>query len=162
MAFGKISLKGRALRYLSGREHSRAELRRKLAPYEEEPGSLDQALDELTAKGFLSDARYVDSVLHRRAPGLGGARIRQELQMRGVAPEAVAEAVGRLRDTELQRAREVWRRKFDGPGDTPAARARQARFLMARGFGSDVVRKVMRDGGKSHDETQDEDQNTGE
>jgi len=143
VAFGKISLKGRALRYLSGREHSRAELRRKLQPYEEEPGSLDATLDELTEKGFLSDARYVDSVLNRRAGRLGGARIRQELQQRGVAPEAVAEAVSRLRGSELQRAMDVWRRRFDAPPADAAERGRQGRFLMARGFGSDVVRKVL-------------------
>jgi len=153
VAFGKISLKGRALRYLSGREHSRAELRRKLAPFEEEPGSLDATLDELTEKGFLSDARYVDSVLNRRAGRRGGARIRQELQQHGVAPEAVAEAVSRLRDTELARACEVWRRRFEAPPADAAERGRQGRFLMARGFGSEVVRKVLAGAGQLPDES---------
>ncbi|QHI98954.1 recombination regulator RecX [Xylophilus rhododendri] len=143
MAFGKISLKGRALRYLSGREHSRAELRRKLASFEEEPGQLDAVLDELAEKDFLSDARYVDSVLNRRAGRMGGARIRQELQQRGVAAEAVSEAVARLQSTEFERAREVWRRKFGQPPADAAERGRQGRFLMARGFSGDVVRRVL-------------------
>jgi hypothetical protein len=62
-----LSLKGRALRLLSNREHSRKELERKLASHEETPGELQQALDELQAKGFISDERAVESVIHRRA-----------------------------------------------------------------------------------------------
>jgi len=152
VAFGNLSLKGRALRYLSGREHSRAELRRKLAPFEEEPGTLDAVLDELAEKDFISDARYVDSVLNRRSGRLGGARIRQELQQRGVAAEAVTEAVARLRDTELPRALEVWKRRFDQPPADAAERGRQTRFLMARGFSGEVVRKVLAAAGRDPDE----------
>ena len=75
----QLSLKGRALRLLGGREHSRAELQRKLAPHEQEEGQLQRVLDELQAKGFIRDERVVESVLHRRAGKLGVGRIRQEL-----------------------------------------------------------------------------------
>ncbi|MES2188129.1 MAG: recombination regulator RecX [Pseudomonadota bacterium] len=146
MAFGAVSLKGRALRYLSQREHSRTELQRKLARHEETPGELAQVLDDLAAKDFISEARVVDSVVHLRAPRLGAARIRQELQAKGIAPEAVQEALARLRSTEFPRARDLWRRRFDAPPADAAARAKQARFLMARGFSSDVVRKVLAGG----------------
>ena len=67
----QLSLKGRALRLLSGREHSRSELERKLAPHEEEPGQLRRILDELQAKGFIDHQRVADSVLHRRSAKLG-------------------------------------------------------------------------------------------
>lgn len=144
MAFAAPSLKGRALRLLSQREHSRSELERKLAKYEEEPGSLAAALDELTAKDFISEARVVQSVVHQRAPRMGAMRVRQALQQKGVAPAAIAEAVAGLRDTELARAREVWARRFDAPAADAKERARQARFLMARGFGADIVGKVLR------------------
>ena len=144
MAFAAPSLKGRALRLLGQREHSRAELERKLARYEEEPGALARALDELAAKDFISEARVVESVLHQRAPRLGAARIRQELHARGLAPALVQQAVATLQATEFERAHEVWRRKF---GAAPAAdaidRAKQARFLLARGFGGEVVRRVL-------------------
>lgn len=143
MARGQLSLKGRALRLLSGREHSRAELERKLAQHEEEPGQLRRVLDELQAKDFINEQRVVDSVLHRRAPRLGAARIRQELQAKGLAPEAVAEAVTRLQSTELQRAREVWARKFTQLPRDGRERAQQTRFLMARGFGGEVIRRVL-------------------
>src|SRR5512133_1933827 len=134
MARGQLSLKGRALRLLSVREHSRAELERKLASHEEEPGQLRRVLDELQAKDFINEQRVVDSVLHRRAPRLGAARIRQELQAKGLAPEAVAKALQRLQSTELQRAREVWARKFTQLPRDARERAQQTRVLMARGF----------------------------
>ena len=94
MGFDQISLKGRALRLLSGREHSRAELLRKLRPHETEPGELAKALDELEAKGFISEQRVIESVVHRRSVKLGASRVRQELQAKGLDPQAVAEAVG--------------------------------------------------------------------
>jgi len=143
MATPPISLKGRALRLLSGREYSRAELERKLASHEEEPGALAKALDELQAKDFINEQRVVDSVVHRRSPKLGTQRIRQELQAKGLEPEAVAEAVAQLRTTEVDRAREVWRKKFGGPPADAAERAKQMRFLATRGFGGDAIRKVV-------------------
>jgi regulatory protein len=142
MAFGQLSLKGRALRLLAGREHSRQELERKLAGHEQEPGQLKTALDDLQAKGFIDEQRVVDSLLHRRAQRLGAGRIRQELQAKGVAAEKVAAAVASLKSTEVERAREVWRRKFGTPPADAAQRARQSRFLAARGFSHEAIRRV--------------------
>ena len=138
------SLKGRALRLLSQREHSRLELERKLAAHETEPGELARALDELQARGFISEARVVESVVHRRAAKLGTARVRQELLAKGLAPEAMAEALEQLRGSELARAREVWARKFGQPATDPQERAKQMRFLVSRGFAAEVVRRVVR------------------
>ena len=144
MGFEQISLKGRALRLLAGREHSRAELEKKLRAHEAEPGELQRALDELQAKGFINEQRVVDSVLHRRAARLGTGRVKQELQAKGISAEAVAEAVDSLRGTELERAREVWRKKFGEPATDPAGRAKQMRFLASRGFGAEAIRRVVR------------------
>ena len=144
MAFDQVSLKGRALRLLGGREHSRAELERKLGPHETEPGELARALDELQAKGFINEQRVLESVVHRRASRLGAARVKQELQAKGLDPAAVAQAVEALRGTEVERAREVWRKKFGEPAADPASRAKQQRFLLARGFGSEAVRRVVK------------------
>lgn len=137
------SLKARALKHLSLREHTRLELERKLAPHAESPEQLAQALDALQAKGFIDEARVVESVLHRRAARLGASRVRQELQAKGVADSAIAEAVQELRSTELARARAVWAKKFGAPATDAKERARQARFLMARGFATEVVRRVL-------------------
>jgi regulatory protein len=138
-----LSLKGRALRLLSGREHSRAELERKLAAYEEEPGQLARVLDDLQAKDFINEQRVLDSVVHRRAAKLGAIRIRQELQSKGLDTEKVQAAMAGLKASELERAREVWRRKFDALPADAAGRGKQARFLAARGFDGDVVRRVL-------------------
>jgi regulatory protein len=143
VALGQLSLKGRALRLLSGREHSRTELERKLAPHEKEPGQLGRVLDELQAKGFIDHQRVADSLVHRRGAKLGALRVRQELQAKGLEADLVAQAVQQLRSTEVERAREVWRRKFGAPPATQAESMRQSRFLAARGFGGDVIRQVL-------------------
>ncbi|MBE7939445.1 MULTISPECIES: recombination regulator RecX [Ramlibacter] len=139
-----LSLKGRALRYLSQREHSRAELERKLRSHEETPGELERVLDELAQRGFIDHGRVAESVLYRRAGKLGALRLRQELQAKGLEPAVVAQAMESLKGTELARAREVWARRFGTPASDAAERARQARFLAARGFDGEVVRKVIR------------------
>ncbi|WP_353245455.1 recombination regulator RecX [Limnohabitans sp.] len=139
------SLKGRALRLLSQREHSRTELERKLAQHEEVPGELAKALDELQARDFINDGRAVDSVVNRRSGKLGSARIKQELAAKGLSGEAVAEAMANLKDSELSRAQEVWRKKFGTAPQEPQEKAKQMRFLLSRGFPSEVVRRIVPD-----------------
>lgn len=143
MSFAKPSLKGRALRLLSGREYSRAELMRKLHSFEEESGALALVLDELQAKDFINEQRVIESVVHRRAAKLGTARIKQELQAKGLNPEAVTEALTDLKVTERERAQEVWRKKFGAPPVDAQTAAKQMRFLASRGFGADVIRRVV-------------------
>ncbi|VWX59490.1 Regulatory protein RecX [Burkholderiales bacterium 8X] len=144
MAFGAPSLKGRALRLLSQREHSRSELERKLARHEEEPGALARALDELEAKDFIREDRVVASVVHQRAPKLGALRVRQELQQKGIAPDAIASAVSGLQASELERALALWRRRFGDPPADAKERARQIRFLMTRGFSGAIAARVLK------------------
>lgn len=137
------SLKGRALRLLSQREHSRAELERKLAPHEEVPGELAKALDELQSRDFINDGRAVDSLVNRRSGKLGNTRIRQELAAKGLSGDAVSEAMAGLKETEQSRALEVWRKKFGQAAQTPQDRVKQMRFLLTRGFNAEVVRRVV-------------------
>jgi regulatory protein len=138
-----LSLKGRALRALASREYSRVELERKLASLEGEPGELGKILDELTAKGFINEQRVADSLAYRRGAKLGTARVVQELKAKGVDAEAVAQAASALKATELERAREVWRRKFGSPATNAAERAKQMRFLASRGFAPEVIRRAV-------------------
>ena len=137
------SLKGRALRLLSQREHSRLELERKLSAHETEPGTLAKALDELQARGFISEERVIESVIHRRGAKLGTTRLKQELQAKGLSGSAVTDALEHLRSTDLERAREVWARKFGESATDPKEKARQIRFMVSRGFAAEVVRKVV-------------------
>ena len=143
MAGTPLSLKGRALRLLSQREHSRVELERKLAAHEAVPGELASALDELQARGFISEARVAASVVYRRAGRLGAARLRQELEGKGREGALVEQTLAELRGSEVERARAVWTRKFGAPPAGAAERAKQMRFLLARGFAAEVARRVL-------------------
>ncbi len=138
------SLKSRALRLLAGREHSRVELERKLAEHEKAPGELAAALDALAAKGFINEARVMESLLHRRAGKLGNARVMAELRAKGVVAEHMEAAAEQLSGNELERARAVWAKKFSAPATSSAERAKQARFLAARGFSSATISKLLR------------------
>ena len=142
----QLSLKGRALRYLSQREHSRAELERKLAPHAEDAAEVQRALDDLQARGFIDHRRVAESVVNRKAAKLGALRIKQELQAKGLEPGLVNAALAQLKSTELERAREVWSRKFAAPAQDATERARQARFLAARGFSGEVIARVLKGG----------------
>lgn len=138
-----LSLKGRALKALAGRDYSRVELERKLKSFEEEPGQLTKALDDLQAKGFLDEQRAADSLAHRRGQKLGTARVVQEMRSRGMEAEAIDNATAQLKATELERAREVWRKKFGEPAQDAAERGKQMRFLISRGFSSETIRRVI-------------------
>ena len=139
-----LSLKARALQWLANREHSRRELRTKLlraAGDAHTEAEVDALLDQLTVQGHLSDARFVESRLHARSGRFGNRRIELELRQHGVAIDADTQA--QLRASELARARDVWRKKFGAPALDATGRARQARFLAARGFSAEVVHKIV-------------------
>ena len=161
-------LLNQALRALTRREHSRSELREKLlrarpslsgagrrqggadlpADSEEtskpDPALIDSVLDHLTERGLLSDERFVESRLHARAPRFGLRRIQGELARHGVALEP--SALDALRQTELERARTIWERKFGQPAVDPRERARHMRFLAGRGFAADIIHRVVQGG----------------
>jgi regulatory protein len=139
----KPSLKGRALRLLSQREHSRKELEQKLKPHEETPGELAEALDFLAAKDFINEKRVVESVVNRRSTKLGAARVRQELMAKGLPADDIAQALEAMRGTEFERALVIWRKKFGEPPSDASERAKQVRFLVSRGFAAEVVRRVV-------------------
>jgi regulatory protein len=149
VGYAGLSVKGRALRWLAQREHSRAELERKLARHVEDTpeasaaAQIAAALDELAARGLISETRVAESVLASHAPRYGARRLKQTLQAKGLEPELVAATVQQARSTELERARDIWRRRFGAPASDAAGRARQMRFLAGRGFEGDVIRRIV-------------------
>jgi len=134
------ALKARALRHLVRREHSRAELARKLFPFAPSPEVLELLLDALAAKGQLSDARYAELRAHQLSRKYGAARIRFDLKAKGVAQEIV-ERVGR--EGELERARVILARKYRSPAASREERARRMRFLQGRGFSHDTIKTLL-------------------
>jgi regulatory protein len=153
------SLQARALGWLAQREHSRDELRRKLRRVALQPpagddeadtvdcheqdaaAAVEQLLDLLQAKGLLSNDRFIESRVRMRSPGLGTRRIQMELARHGL--KLLAQPLQQLRDSELERASQLWKRRFGTPAQDLRERARQMRFLAGRGFSGEVIRKVL-------------------
>lgn len=155
MAPKPASIKVRALQWLAQREHSRIELRKKLlrvmpadADNAAAGAEVDKLLDWLASHGYLSQQRFVESRVHARQGRFGNLRIQRELQVHGSSLDATARQA--LKDSEFDRALDVWRRKYGAAGaetatDT-AARLRQMRFLSGRGFTPEVIRRVLKRG----------------
>lgn len=136
-------LKARALRLLASREHSRAELARKLAPHSGSQAALEGVLDALEAKRQLSDERYAEERTRRLARKYGAARIRRELRAKGVAEETAERMAAAAGESELERARAILARKYRAHAATREERARRARFLQSRGFSYGVIRRAL-------------------
>jgi regulatory protein len=157
------SLKARALRLLSLREYTRKGLAAKLeesatryaklAPKQNEQESpvpskpltlqIQEVLDDFEARGWLSDERFAEALVRRRSDRYGARKIQDELQRAGVDSGKTAELVQGLRETEYQRAKELWLKKFGVLAQDQKERARQYRFLASKGFSSEVVSKVL-------------------
>ncbi|MBK1680348.1 regulatory protein RecX [Rhodocyclus tenuis] len=173
------SLRERALRLLARRDYPRAELERKLLGYcaalsaagfaadsadvdDEEFAAASTAavgalLDQLAARGLLSDSRYAENRVRARAARYGNARLEQELRQRGVEAEVRADALAGC-SSEIERASALWRRRFGCiPGDANE-RARQMRYLAARGFSGDTVRRVLATAADDSDDVREDDE----
>jgi regulatory protein len=141
-----ISLRGRALAMLARREHTRAEMTRKLSPYAESPELVEQLLDNLVARGWLSEKRYAESRANSLARKFGSRKIEYDLRSRGVSDELVERSVAQARVSELENCRTAWQRKFGALPRDAAERGRQMRFLAGRGFSAEAVREVLKGG----------------
>ena len=141
-----ISLRGRALAMLARREHTRAEMTRKLSPHSESPEQVEQLLDALVARGWLSEARFAESRANTLARKFGSRKIQHDLKSRGVSAEVVERTVERALAQELENCRAAWQRQFGVLPQSAAERGRQMRFLTARGFSAEAVRQVLKTG----------------
>jgi len=144
----QATLRERALRLLARREHSRAELGRKLAAHVQPGDDLQALLDDLSRRKQLSDERYAESRSHALSRKFGAARIAHELRAKGLDKELAGRAAAAARTTEVERARAAWLRKFRAAPTTREERAKQMRFLQSRGFSFDAIRAVVRGAGE--------------
>ena len=143
-----LTLRERALRLLARREHSRAELARKLRPNVAPEDDLEALLDDLSKRKQLSDERYADSRASTLARKFGSARIVQELRAKGLDKGLAESAAAAARATEVERAKIVWTKKFRAAPGTREERAKQMRFLQSRGFSFDAIRAVIKGAGE--------------
>lgn len=137
------SLRQRALEFLAKREYAEAELAKKLESYASEEDDIAGLLADFKARGWLSDARYAEQMVHARQARFGAAKVAHELREKGVEDALIAEAVARLQDNELERASVVWRKKFKAAATTREEWAKQARFLQSRGFTFEVIKQIL-------------------
>ena len=140
----KPSLKARALRYLAAREHSRLELGRKLARHASEDDDINALLDWLESQKFLSETRFAESLVNRRAARFGSSRILSELQSHGIDDATVSSLRSSLLEGEEERAWEAWKKKFGVAPDSAEAKAKQMRFLQQRGFSHSAIQATMK------------------
>lgn len=143
MAAPEKSLRQRALDYLGKREYSYVELWQKLKPFAEESDDIPALLDDFKKRGWLSDARFTEQMVHARQHKFGSARIAYELREKGIAEHLIEEAIEQVKDSELENAKEIWRKKFKTAPGSREEWAKQARFLQSRGFGFDLIKKVL-------------------
>ena len=141
----QVSARNKAMDLLARREHSEAELRRKLQARGYEAPAVEQAVDSLLRDGLLSDLRFAESYVHQRFnAGMGPLRIGYELRQKGVADELAEqclETFGERWDELLEGLR---RRKYgEAIPEDYAARMKQARFLQNRGFSPESVMRLF-------------------
>lgn len=147
-----VSLRARALQCLARREYSRAELRAKLLPHiqcntetgEAQPEVLEALLENFISRGWLSDARAATQLIHMKRKRFGTQRIANELRQKGISDELIDEALPKLKETEQEAARDVWRKKFGKLPQDNHEKAKQIRFMQSRGFSADVILKLLR------------------
>ena len=138
-------LRVQALKLLTRRDHSRAELRAKLAVEAETEDELDAVLDRLQSERLLSDQRFATQRVIAKARRFGDARLRQDLRQHGVGDADIVAALPEGGD-ESERCHAVWARKFGSLPQNPAERGKQMRFLQYRGFSSEAIKQAMRRG----------------
>ena len=151
----KLTLQARAVALLARREYSRAELRAKLAVDRgggdgafsgsgADVGEVDAVLDELAARGYLSDARFAEQFARQKSGALSKRAIGASLKARGVEGEAATEALAGVEIDDEQAMIALWRRRFGMPPANDKQKARQVRFLQSRGFSLSAIIKLLR------------------
>ena len=83
-----------ALRRLSVRARSRKELAQDLKSRDVPAEAAAEVLDRFAEVGLINDAAFAEEWVESRGRRAGASRLRQELRVKGVAEEHIAEAVG--------------------------------------------------------------------
>jgi regulatory protein len=140
----------KAMDYLARREHSCAELCRKMEKFGFEADVTLDAIEQLQNDGLQSDLRFVEAFVQSRiSQGKGPTRIQVDLSQRGIGDSMIHETLDQVEQDWFVLAREVRQKKFgcDAPIDFQE-KARQMRFLQYRGFEPEQIQAAV----SAHDE----------
>jgi len=137
-----------ALRLLSVRSRTEAEMTRRLEEKGYGPDVTATVVDSLKQSGFLDDARHAEAfVLERmRRRPMGRRRLLSELRAHGVPPAVIREVLDEHLPEELEpelALRALRQRHPDGLPDDPAAQRRLIAYLQRRGFGYETIQEAM-------------------
>jgi regulatory protein len=134
-----------ALRRLSVRARSRKELAQDLKTRDVPAEAAAVVLDRFAEVGLIDDAAFAEQWVESRGHRSGAARLRQELRLKGVAEEHIAEAIAGRDDADLRNARELASRKAASLRglDLVVRQRRLTAFLGRRGFSNAVIRRVI-------------------
>ena len=138
-------LKQSVLRLLSRREYSRVELERKFSRKYSQ-NCIEEVLSAVEADGYLSDQRYAESfVRHRIGQRYGLKRIQLELQQKGISDDLVDWAVAEAEPDWFALAVQAWKKRFHIRPEKRNQKefAKQARYLMQRGFSMEQIYFVL-------------------
>jgi len=137
-----------AYKAVARRERTVAELRAVLERRRLEPEAIEHAVAELSACGFLDDARYAERFAEdkRELEHWGSDRIGRELARRGVAPDLIDEVLrGYEQDAELETALLLLERRFAVPPAEDRERDRAWRMLVRRGYAPELAYDALRE-----------------
>lgn len=140
-----IEARKKAMDYLARREHGRAELLDKLTRFGFDSDVADDAVAQLVADNLQSDTRFTEAFIASRInQGKGPVKIRAELRERGIAGSTVDHGLEAAAQDWYRAACEVREKKFgtEFPADFNE-KARQMRFLQARGFDTDQIQSAV-------------------
>lgn len=164
----EVNLLAKAVAILSAREYSEKELRQRLKRYSNDDAAIDAVVTRLQRENWQSDERFVETFVQSKEQRWGNQKILQALSQHDLDSEQLSDLKEGLSDSEYQRAREVWIKRFGakygvGLYDSDALdddesleeaeqqdfqeqakeKAKQLRFLASRGFSADVVYRVV-------------------
>lgn len=136
-----LTTKERALGLLARREHSAAELKRKLLQKGCAADEIVSGLSELQAEGALSDRRFTEAYVHmRRNRGYGPLRIMAELREKGISADLADEYLNHEEHEWQSVLHQQYTRKY---GNQPPAdyqdKSKRIGYLQARGFKLDLI-----------------------
>jgi regulatory protein len=145
MRSAPVSLRAQAIRLLARREYARSDLEQRLIAKGAPRSEVGPVLDELIAQGYLSDARYARAMAARKAGGYSRRSIAEGLKSKGIARTDIERALVEAETDDEKALHALWQRRFGNPPMDEREKARQVRFLQARGFALSAIFKLLRD-----------------
>ena len=149
-------IRHRAIAYLSRREYAKQELKQKLecafanTPFTQTATSpslndiIEEVLAHLAQNNWQSDLRFANQISKTKGDRYGSARVKQTLSQKGLDRELIDEKMIELAQTEVQRAYDVWQKKFNQLPKNASEYAKQTRFMAYRGFSFEIIKKILK------------------